>query len=106
MDNFLKGKPLTPNFFLSFRVAQPELCLICSSTGGGCDGALETVDSVMDESTKIADKIFNFLGIQSPASSEHLYRGKKICRRCLIAATELSDMDTSSDDSDSRYSSR
>jgi len=88
------------------RVAQPELCLICSSTGGGCDGALETVDSVMDESTKIADKIFNFLGIQSPASSEHLYRGKKICRRCLIAATELSDMDTSSDDSDSRYSSR
>lgn len=82
-----------------------QLCLICGSNGGGCDGALETVDSVMHESSKIAEKIFSFLGIVDSVKSEPLYRGKKICRRCLIAATELSDMECSSD-SESRCTSR
>ncbi len=78
--------------------------MICGSTGGGCDGALETVDSVMRESSKIADKIFSFLGISEPRSRDgYLYRGKKICRRCLIAATELSDIDMESTDLESRY---
>ena len=92
------------------------LCLICGSTGGGCDGALETVDSVMQESSKIADKIFNFLGTHGGGGGgksgggggadggkcTEEYRGKKICRRCLIAATELSDMEDSTD-TESRF---
>eukprot|EP00088_Acartia_fossae_P031248 TRINITY_DN32161_c0_g1_i12.p1 TRINITY_DN32161_c0_g1~~TRINITY_DN32161_c0_g1_i12.p1 ORF type:complete len:802 (-),score=250.97 TRINITY_DN32161_c0_g1_i12:1075-3480(-) len=105
------------NSFLKDRedYVNSPLCLICGSTGGGCDGALETVDSVMQESSKIADKIFNFLGTHGGGGKSggvgadggkcsEEYRGKKICRRCLIAATELSDMEDSTDN-ESRYTS-